>query len=465
MINRRLRNYQIAARNFLMRRRRAVLGSEVRTGKTPVAITAADEVFGAYNQSDRSSFREQIWVICPSNVKYTFAEQIKDWSVYGEYLQVIESEKEVIDDSKTWVVMSYNMATKILDALGPDAKPPLICIMDEAHHVKNFGAKRTQATIGAGSILKKTRATWLLTGTPFPNKLIDCYALFNFCLYGKLGKYWDFAAKHCFIKQGHFGKKVVGCRRENLPELVEKVKDILHRDTLEAVWKEMPKRQDIIITLSHTERSRQLCDGLEAHKEAIKEAIEHGEDFNPPELMGLRKEIATEKIDQATQFALDLITDVRPIIVAGRHLELLNNLFTQLKSQCEAAIITGATNPKDRDRIRLEFQAGKIDCLVLSLEAGGEGIDLSAADTMVLCEEAWTPKTMAQVKGRIIAIGKEKVLTYYYLMFPDSIDKDVHKSLLAKERDIKRFFNVLENRQDDTGIEKLQDQDDVIHWD
>lgn len=248
-----LRLYQEKAYDFLIRRRRAVLGSELRTGKTPVAIKSADYIYGRTPQDGK--FLNQIWVICPANVKYTFAEQIADWSEY-QTIQVIDEGQEKINYQKVWIVMSYAMAIKKLAEL-TDKTPPTVVILDEAHHVKNFKAKRTQATIGKDSILRNARAVWLLTGTPFPNNLIDCYALFNFCLYGKLGKYWDFAGKYCYIKEGYFGKKAVGCQRGNLPVLVEQVKTILHRDTLEMVWKEMPKRQDIIITLPEKVRPKQ----------------------------------------------------------------------------------------------------------------------------------------------------------------------------------------------------------------
>lgn len=455
-----------------MRRRRAVLGSEMRVGKTACAITAADAVFQGYQRPDRKEYREQIWAVVPANVKYTFVGEIQKWSRYPDSIQIVENGKEGIDDSKIWIIMSYQMMVKKWKEYAPGGqllpgeKPPLVAMLDEAHRAKNFSAKQTEATIGQTSLLRKTRATWLITGTPFPNNLIDCYALFNFCLYGKLGRYWEFAAKHCYIKEGYRGKKkVVGLNRENLPLLTEKVKNILHRDTLEAVQKYLPKRQDIIITIDHTVRSRELCDELEEHREEIAEAIENDEPFDPPNLSGIRKELAIEKIPQATEFVLDKLVDCKPIIVAGRHLELLNNLYSGLRTHCSSGIITGATNSKDRERIRVDFQARKIDCLILSIEAGGEGIDLSRADVMIICEEAWTPKDMAQVKARMVAVGKQRMLTYYYLMFPDSIDKRVHQQLLAKERNIKRFWNVLENRADDTGLAELRDMEDKeINW-
>lgn len=468
-----LREYQKKAVDFLIRRRRAVLGSSPRTGKTPVVIQAADHIF-TENLASRNAleFHQQIWVIVPANVKRTFAEQIENWSCYGNSIQVIDKRKEEIDPGKIWIVMSYDGARHKLMQLADarEFRPPLIAIMDEAHRVKNFSAKITQATLGATSILKKTRATWLLTGTPFPNKIIDCYALFNFCLYGKLGRYWDFAERHCYIKEikihGRRHKKVVGCNKQNLPELTEKVKAILHRDTLDAVWKEMPAIMDEIVTIDHTTKSKELCDGLEEKREEILAAIEAEQDYTPPEVMSLRKQLAIEKIPQAAEFVMDRLADEEPLVVVGRHLDLIHGLKERLKSHCRLAVIEGSTSTKDRDSIRQKFQRGEIDVVLMTIQAGGEGVDFSRSSTMIICEEEWTPKDMEQIKARIVAIGKTIPLRYFYLFFPRSIDKDVHKSIKAKERDIKSFFNVLENRVDDTDFSEIQEHEveEQINW-
>jgi len=459
-----LRDYQKKAVQFLLRRRRAVLGSSPRTGKTPVLIRAADQIFA--NATIDAGCRHQIWAIVPSSIKLTFTKQIEDWSSYGFSVQVVKKLKEEIDPTVVWVVMSYEVARYKLPRLAEtgDARPPLVAMLDEAHRVKSLDAKITVAAIGRDSVLKKTRATWLATGTPFPNKLIDCYSLFNFCLYGKLGRFWDFAARHCFIREGHWGRKVVGCNKHTLPELTEKVKTVLHRDTLEEVWKEMPPVMEDIILLEHTEKSEQLCEKLEDQREAVREAIEAEQSYNPPEIMSLRAELALEKIIPASDFVLERLADEEPLVVVGRHLALIEGMKARLQSHCRLATITGSTPTARRDEIRHHFQSGNLDCVLMTIQAGGEGVDMSRSSTMIIVEEEWTPKDMEQVRARIVAIGKRIPLRYFYLMFPNSLDQDVHKSIKSKTRDIKNFWNVLEDRADDTEFSELQEAEEHINW-
>lgn len=424
--------FQQKAADWLASKDRAILGSEVGTGKTPVACSAVRGV----------SPNALIYAVVPSSVKYSWENQVRIWDNPSN-INVLEKLSDKIVDDCGWWIMSYNYLTANHEKI----PIPDILILDEAQHLQSHRSKRCRAILYR--FARKVRRVWLLTGTPFPNTLINAWTLFAFCLYGKFERYWEFANKYCYVRDTQWGKKASGCRKTMLPELVEKVRPILHRDTVEANLQELPDFQDVKIPLTESVLARAIIDQLEENREEVKAAIEEGKPVSA-KTVSLYRELGLTKIDQAVDFIKDLVDQDLQVVVFAHHVDVVAEIASKLPN---AAPILGSTPSHYRQRIITSFQAGKTQCIVASILAAGEGITLTAARIAVFVELAWKGNSLGQAKARLRRIGQKNFCTYYFLQYPDSIDDTIYNSIKAKERSVKNFWDAFEGNALEEGEE------------
>lgn len=334
-------------------------------------------------------------------------------------------------------------------------------VIDECQYCKSPNTKRTKALFGRGGIVSRAARVWLLTGTPFPNNLIDCWAPFSFCAYYTLGKYWEFAHRYCYVKDTVWGKQVSGAR--NVVELASRVRPILHRDKVEEVLAELPGFQEVIIPLEHTPKSRELCRDGEEYKEAVRAAIVSGHPealVGVPHISTIRRELGIEKVPQAANFIFDLLDQNLPLVIFAHHQKVVADLVGLISAHIplkDIGVIVGGTDSNLRTQHVKNFQDGHLRCLVLSIKAAGVGITLTRARIAVFVEVDWVPATLEQAQARIRRIGQKSFCTYYYLHFPDSLDETVYEALKSKQGDIEKFWTAW-----DKGTEPEEER---INWD
>lgn len=435
-----LRPYQEKAVGWLVNQRRSILGSDCGTGKTAQLVRALC--------LSRPS-TDPIIVICPANVKYNWEAEINMWSIRPACCQVIETKKDIFDKPvdphyQFWIIiMSYGIA---VDICQKRKIKPSVVVFDESHKLKNPTTKRAKALLGKFSPVHLAEKVYFLTGTPLPNNLIDGYVPMNFCLGGKLGKYWDFAYRYCYVKDTPYGKKIYGTRTDTLPELVELVRPILYRDKIEDVLPELPESQDTIVQLEHTEHSLEVCAALKSQEDQIAKDIEAGKTVKMTgDLSKYRRELGGEKLYQAMEYIDDLLeSGAGPIVVFAHHTDLIAKLSMTPKQIKNS--ITGATPSKERQEICDKFQAGELDALFISIQAGGEGINLTRSRTAVFVEQDWSAASMHQARARLMRFGQKNFVNYYYLMFPNSIDQKIYGAVRRKNKDIQAFWDCMDGK-------------------
>lgn len=437
--------FQNKAVSWLKSKKRAVLGSELGTGKSAVAICSAAMLMA----EQRLAWCQPIQtvVVCPSTVKGVWAQEIPKWC-YAAKVQLIKTGKDQIDLNAEWIICSYDIFPKL-----NFPETPFILIFDESHYLKSIAAKRVQKILGRESMTRKVARVWFLTGTPFPDNLIDCWPTFAFCSYYRMGKYMEFAERYCYVRDSLWGKKITGCRKKMLGELVEQTRAFLHRDTVAAVLPELPDFQEEVVPLEPTELSLELEEKLAEYKEAVVAALsaEEGEPLEKkiPALSSLRRELGIEKVPQAAKFILSLLEQGEPVVVFAHHTNVVAGLVTELTRQVpieKLGVIVGGVQAEERAKLVDAFQNGQKDCLILSIRAAGVGITLTRARVAVFVEEDWTPAMMEQARRRILRIGQKNFCLYYYLRFPDSFDEMVSKAVKAKAKNIDAFWRKFEGR-------------------
>ncbi|NCC49782.1 MAG: DEAD/DEAH box helicase [Spartobacteria bacterium] len=305
-------------------------------------------------------------------------------------------------------------------------------ILDEAQYIKNARSRTVKA-------LAKINGEYrlCLTGTPMENHLGELWSLFNFVMPGYLGSYAHF--KRVFqtpIEQhGHT------LLRESLKR---RIRPFMLRRSKSLVEKELPDKIEIIETLSLSEEQRDLYEVVRlAMTERIQEEMT-AKGFARSRIMildallKLRQICCDPRLRDKKVTKLDAsckmtwLRDQLPeMIEEGRRILLFSQFTSMLEliekwmvaARIDFVKLTGST--VDRETVVRQFQSGDIPVFLISLKAGGTGLNLTAADTVIHYDPWWNPAAENQATDRAHRIGQNKHVFVYKLVAEDSVEERI----------------------------------------
>ena len=338
--------------------------------------------------------------------------------------------------------MSY--ATLRADRELFQAREWALILLDEAQSIKNPASQ----SFAAVKTLKG-RHRFTLTGTPLENSVIDLWAQFDFLEPGLLGSVQRFRRR--------FGALVTGTPDPERQRLRRIVRPFILRRTKDVVEKSLPPKEEVRLLAEMGPRQRAAYDALKAGYrarivEAIREKGVAGSGALVFEgLLRLRQaacipEQANPSLKGLPSAKLELLEGVLEEIVAEGHRVLVFSQFVQtLKAIARSlddrgiahAWLDGST--RNRQEVVDRFQADpRIPVFLLSLKAGGLGINLTAADYVVIFDPWWNPAVERQAVDRSHRIGQQKPVFVYRLITKDSIEERIldlqeRKSALAAD--------------------------------
>ena len=323
-----------------------------------------------------------------------------------------------------------------------------LLILDEAQTVKNVNSQAAQ-------IVRKlsARHRLCLTGTPLENHLGELWTQFDFLLPGFLRDSKSFTSTWRTPIEKH-GDKL----RRNL--LARRVKPFILRRRKEDVARELPEKTIIVRTVELEGGQRDLYEVVRtAMNEKVQQAIAN-QGFARSQivildaLLKLRqvccdprlvKIPSASKVKQRAK--LELLMDMVPELVSeGRRL-LIFSQFTSMLALIEIELkkhklgyvqLTGDT--RDRETVVGRFQAGEVPIFLISLKAGGVGLNLTAADTVIHFDPWWNPAVENQATDRAHRIGQTRQVFVYKLVVAGSIEE---KILLLQEKKAELAAGVL----------------------
>jgi SNF2 family DNA or RNA helicase len=338
-----------------------------------------------------------------------------------------------------------------------------LLILDEAQTVKNA---RSQ---GAEVVRKiDARHRLCLTGTPLENHLGELWSQFDFLLPGFLGdsnsftKYWRTPIE-----------KLGDSRRRDL--LARRIRPFILRRKKEEVARELPPKTIIVRTVELEGSQRDLYEAVRAAMDVkVREEIAN-KGFNRSQivildaLLKLRQVCCDPRLvkiasaQSVTERAkLDLLMTMLPEQVEEGRRILLFSQFTSMLALIEAelnaaqldyVILTGDT--VDRESPVRRFQAGEVPIFLISLKAGGVGLNLTAADTVIHYDPWWNPAVENQATDRAHRLGQDKAVFVYKLIVAGSIEE---KILALQERKAELAAGIL---SEDRGVDVKFGTDDI----
>lgn len=310
-----------------------------------------------------------------------------------------------------------------------------LVVLDEAQHIKNPRSKVAQAACRLNASHRLC-----LSGTPVENHLGELWSLMRFLLPGFLGSEESFNTQYRkpIEKDGNL---------ERNEALKERVAPLILRRTKDQVAKELPPKTELVHLIELFSTQKDLYETVRATMDKrVREAIaargvEQSQIVFLDALLKLRQICCDPRMlpsdfsnDVRESAKLNFLTELLSLLIEEGRRILLFSQFTSMLSLIEEHLVqekipylklTGAS--KDRGKLVEDFQMGKVPLFLISLKAGGTGLNLTAADTVIHYDPWWNPAAEAQATDRAYRIGQDKPVFVHKLLCQDTVEERIHR--------------------------------------
>lgn len=303
-------------------------------------------------------------------------------------------------------------------------------VLDEAQAIKNHATKRSQAVMALQGSFKI-----IMTGTPIENHLGELWNLFRFINPGLLGSLDSFNLRFANpIERDQDTEASNTLRRLIQPFILRRTKD--------QVLKELPSRTEITLPVELSTEEMAFYEALrrealeklndseaqagQKHLQVLAEIMKLRRACCNPSLVKPELAIPSTKLEQFSELIAELLDNGHKALVFSQfvdHLKILRNHLDQ--QQIAYQYLDGSTPAKKRKQSVDAFQQGEGDVFLISLKAGGTGLNLTAADYVIHMDPWWNPAVEDQASDRAHRIGQQRPVTIYRLVAKGTIEDKI----------------------------------------
>ena len=428
-----------------------VLADDMGLGKTLQAIALICHAKNGIGAPDRDeTARHPFLVVAPTSVVPNWAAEIRRFApglrvtAATDTLQRSGADLAALTAGSDVVVVSYTLFR--LDYESYAAQKWAGLVLDEAQFVKNPATKASQNARRFPAPFKLA-----ITGTPMENNLMELWSMFAITAPGLFPSSKNFADyyQRPVEKEGD---------AEKLAQLRRRIRPLMMRRTKDLVAKDLPAKQEQVLELDlaprhrtiyqrHLQRERQKVLGLLEDMDKNRFAI--FKSLTTLRRLSLDASLVDEKYGSVPSSKLDALLEQLRDIVAEGHRALIFSQFTGFLGKAAArldaegiqyAYLDGKT--RGRGKVIEQFKSGSAPVFLISLKAGGFGLNLTEADYVFLLDPWWNPASEAQAVDRTHRIGQTRNVMVYRLVARDTIEEKV---MALKEKKAKLFTAVLDD--------------------
>uniref|UniRef100_A0A8D2ZI95 Zinc finger, RAN-binding domain containing 3 n=1 Tax=Scophthalmus maximus TaxID=52904 RepID=A0A8D2ZI95_SCOMX len=406
-------------------------------GKTVQAIAVA------------CAFRREwpLLVVVPSSLKYPWIEELERWipELQPGDINLVENKSHTMGISSSKVtVLGYGLLTTdsraLVEALTRQRFD--MVVVDESHYLKSRNAARTKILV---PLIQSAKRLILLTGTPALGRPEELFMQID-ALYPKsFGTWTDFAKKFCNAQYRFFGRRRQwDCRgASNLAELHQRLSRIMIRRLKAEVLTQLPPKIRQRIPFDLPKEAAKEASASFARWERLMKGLDSGvvTTDNPfTEVMGL----VTQMYKQTAIAKAGAVKDYIKMMLEAEQLKFLvfAHHLTMLQACTEAVIeakvgyirIDGSVPSSERIQLVNKFQSDpETRVAVLSIQAAGQGLTLTAASHVVFAELYWNPGHIKQAEDRAHRIGQTSSVNVHYLIAKGTFDTVMWSMINRKE--------------------------------
>ena len=429
-----------------------ILADDMGLGKTlqVIALLTAfyqekTEQKAAGNEGSGSELPLPSLIVCPASLVYNWGQEFARFSPEIRVLLIAGTAKERQEQLEEQMRMEASEGAQVIitsyDLLKRDraayrGRTFEYEIIDEAQVIKNA---KTQGAKAVKEISANVR--FALTGTPVENRLSELWSIFDFLMPGFLYGYRKFRERYELpIVKNQDPEALTALRRMTGPFVLRRLK----KDVL----RELPGKEERIVYSAASGRQQKL---YTASALKLKEALAGGAWSGNGKLEVLSQLMRLRQIccDPALCFEdytgesakLETCVSLIASASAAGHKILLFSQFASMLERIQerllqegisSHLLVGATPKEERSRMVQAFASDEVPVFLISLKAGGTGLNLTAADIVIHYDPWWNVAAQNQATDRAYRIGQEKPVTVYKLILKDTIEENLLKLQNAK---------------------------------
>lgn len=445
-INAELRGYQVEGVQWLERLRSMYLGGvladDMGLGKTVQAIVGITQ---SHKPGDTSI------VVCPTSLLYNWKEEI---SKFNPKLKVMivdgipSQRKKLIENAGDIdvIITSYSLLQKDIEQY--QAVYFNYVILDEAQHIKNRGTRNAKSVK-----MLKGEHRMILSGTPIENSLEELWSLFDFLMPGFLSSFDRFLEKYIRAQGEEHTKNLEYLKKKVAPFIMRRMKsDVLH---------DLPPVSELVYhcPLSEVQLDLYRSYAASARDELVKLVERDGFDKVQIHVLATLTRLkqicchpaifAKQVAEEGDSAKYDMLNDLLATLIEGGHKTVIFSQYTKmlhiLKADFEQKgirfVYLDGTS-KNRLEIVKKFNEDKsISVFLVSLKAGGTGLNLVGADTVIHYDMWWNPAVENQATDRVHRMGQNKNVSVYKLVTLGTIEEKIVEMQKRKQGLVKKVVS------------------------
>ena len=403
-----------------------VLADDMGLGKTLQAISLMADA-----KINSTEHRTNL-VVCPASLTINWESEIKKFAPELSAAVVngtANERKAVISETEKYdvIITSYSIISR--DIAEYDGKHFYMQFIDEAQYIKN---QNTQAARAVKTIKADTR--FALTGTPVENSLAELWSIFDYIMP-------DYLYSYTYFKK-NFEAPITAKKEEKVVKALQKIiSPFVLRRMKKEVLKELPDKTETVMYAGMGEEQSSLYSANVADfKETLKKEIKDGSDrikilamltrlrqiCCDPSLVYDNYNGGSAKLEQCMELVSNCVTSGHKILLFSQFTSMLDIISERLEREgISFYTITGKTKPAERIRLVSQFNEDDTNVFLISLKAGGTGLNLTGADIVIHYDPWWNLSAENQASDRAYRIGQKRNVQIYKLITSRTIEEKI----------------------------------------
>lgn len=441
-----LRNYQQRDMEFLSKLESAAIFSEMRTGKTPIALMTFN----------RWAIKKLL-IIVPAILQQQWQQSVEDWLLEPAYVVTHLDKKQrynfyqrLFEENEKWIIIVSKDTFKTDSVFFKKKDDKSFCvIIDEAHFLRNYQSQQSKSIYNLCYFPYKL----VLTGTPIVNHYSDIFGILKFLKPETYFSYWKFVKYYFYVplskyKKGGKTYKIFRIKDFKSKQLQQQLQEKIAQFSVNR------RQREVLPWLLPTVFQKEYLLMEDEQQNAYLQWKAKWRKYQPLEALAKLKTLTlyphalgVKSLGSKINYLINFFQEKKEqsIIVFSTRSETFLEPLAELakKKEIEVGLIIGKTSYREREKFINKFQVGGLNILLCNIQSAGLGLNFSRAETIIFADRSYSPADNEQAEARFLpttSSGISQVRLVIDLICKGTVDERILQ-LLKKKYDIIKILN------------------------